>query len=234
MKHLYSVCLVLLALAACGQNGSTPEKPDNPKTYSVVGVWKNGNKVVSFSADNFYSAYLGNDFIDGGTYTVTDNTITCSNTYFNRTSVYQLSKLDDNSLKGTFSSTDVNGKKVSQSIDLSKTDKTPTPSMHTFAGKTVTESSILGSTSFTTTYTFSTNCSGTKSANKSPMSKYPIRFFYVYIGDIVYFQLFYVNEYETPSIGGWTTFEPGEVRAYQASFSSNGYVEFLNPPSGTL
>jgi len=65
--------------------------------------------------------------------------------------------------------------------------------------------------------------SGIKSAEKGSAAKYPLRFFYVYIGEKLYHQILQEENVQVPSIGAWTT-EYNLVKIWKLSFSPNGGI----------
>nr|DAF41321.1 MAG TPA: hypothetical protein [Caudoviricetes sp.] len=71
--------------------------------------------------------------------------------------------------------------------------------------------------------TFSTYNSGIKSASKGSAAKYPLNFFYIYIGERLYYQLLKSNSGQVPTIGSWNT-SYDDIICWKLHFSSNGSI----------
>lgn len=78
---LLSVFVCFVFLSCSKDENNTSEEENFPK---IIGTWESGNYFVSFGNDGFYSAYIGDEFIDSGDYDLSMNTVPCSNHYFNR------------------------------------------------------------------------------------------------------------------------------------------------------
>lgn len=102
-----------LAFISCGgddEEDNTNPAPEQPTTtYSPVGVWESGNYFLSLSSDNFLTAYFAERFLDCGNYTISDDMITCNNTYYARPTQYKIKSISATQLQVEISYVDVYG-----------------------------------------------------------------------------------------------------------------------------
>ena len=80
-KYLYLFTIITLALYACDKDDSNSEpEPEPAIVYSEIGVWEYNHYFIALNSDHTISAYFAPNYIDGGTYSISDNVITCKNT----------------------------------------------------------------------------------------------------------------------------------------------------------
>lgn len=232
MKRLLILFFALAAIfiSSCGKDdpsaSDTPEEVEET-VYSVVGVWRDGNKIVSFDADGFYCCYFGDKFIDNGYYKQTGNeSVVCDNYYYNRYTTFSISSIDDNRMSVTVTSKDVYGEDLTRKLSLVKTDIEPTKEKHPLTAKSWTFLSNRGNV----TMNFVTNDTGTKTCASYPESSCPLKFFYVYINGYAYVQFSFL--YKEVMIGGWTDEASSkEIRALKIRFDSDGSMSFIGDSS---
>lgn len=224
-QTLFSLLVLALFATSCGKDSTTPDTPEDPtpeKTYSEVGVWTSGNYFVSLSQDKFLTAYVAPNFIDSGTYSIdTEKKISCTNSYFSRTTEYAITKIDDKSMTLNVSYQDFSGSKKTTTLNLTKSSATPAIKENSLIGK----SYRYIKTSFgNITISFSSYYNGKMSSDKSNIEPYPLTLYYIYLGDKCYFQKF-TGGGRTPSIGGWNVdADEGAITVYQFSFEPNGTI----------
>ena len=237
MKKYYYLLLIIafvsiscLTLSSCG--GDEDENEDAnpvelPKAPSVVGVWENGRYFVSLSEDNFLTAYIGDNFIDDGTYVVASDSksFSCTNTYYNHTTVYDVVDITDTQMSLKITYMDAFGKSHNKNMIFTKSTKTPVSKDNGIVGKSCRF--ITASFSFVT-YSFVTYNSATKSSEKKGMTNYPLSLHYIYFNENIYFQEFTSSSSQVPTIGGWTTsVNAGTVIACKLYFDRNGGISDL-------
>lgn len=221
-----SLMVVLLAITSCSSDDDdSPSKPatPEPRTYSEVGVWENGNYFVSLSSDHFLTAYVAPNFIDCGTYSRSNaNVITSTNSYYSKNTTYTIKSIDDKSMTVEISYKDFRGEDKSKSLVLTKTDKTPTIKENPVSGKSYTWlSDVFGNE----TYAFNTYNTGKQSCTKGSARKYPMDFYYIYFNNCLYYQTFNPAGTQTPSIGGWNVkADTGEISVDTVTFDRNGRI----------
>lgn len=226
MKKFLTLILLATLFVSCSSSDddNEPNIPPIEKPQSIVGVWENGNNFISFNSDEFYSAYIADEFIDSGNYTRVENVVSCENTYFSRKTTYTIKSISDTKLSVDISYTDLDGKVNKKTIEFTKSKTTPASKSNTLVGKSYTSlSQYFGNV----TMTFSTYNSGMKSASKGSAEKYPLKFFYIYIGNKLYFQILDDSSIQVPSIGAWTT-DYNTVKCWELEISSNGSINIAN------
>ena len=214
--------LPMILFTACSSdpdNGGTDDTDDND-TPSINGVWENGNHFVSFGSDGFYAAHIADEFIDSGNYTQSKNDVSCENAYFNRNTSYTIKSASDKELMVDVTYTDLNGKSNNKTMTFSKSTATPASQNHSLNGKSyIWYTSTFGNV----TMTFNTYNSGIKSAAAGNAAKYPLKFFYIYVGEKLYHQILSDNSIQVPTIGSWST-NYNIVRCWKLSFNPNGSI----------
>lgn len=201
-----------------------PGKEDETESVeisSIVGTWENDSFFVSFGDDGFYSAYIEDEFIDSGYYGIEGRKVSSFNPYFNRETVYTIKEMSDDKFNVDISYIDLYGVKKSKTMIFSKTNTSPVSENHTLEGKSIT---WLSPNSGNITMAFFSYNSGVKYATRGDASKYPLNFFYVYVGDKMYHQIIKNNSVQVPTIGDWTT-EYNKVKCWKLSFSSDGMID---------
>lgn len=214
---------ISISVISCGQKNS-PETEPEETVFSVVGVWKDGNNhIISFNKDGFYCAYLGDKFIDNGTFLQEKNlSIKCDNYYYNRETQYHIRGIDEKNLKVLVTSKDVFGDSFSKEFSLKKTDIEPTAERHPLSQKSYTYQAQNGKV----TVSFATNDTGVKSHTATNQSRCPLKFFYIFINGYAYLQYGFLSEVMT--IGGWTDLANSkEIQALKISFSDDGSISFI-------
>lgn len=220
MKKLLLLLLFPFVLFACGSDDKDKDEDiDDPK--SIVGVWENDNYFVSFNSDGFYSAYIADEFIDSGNYTRSESKVSCENTYFRRKTIYTIKSISDTKLNVDITYTDVYGENQNKTIVFTKSSAIPSSKNNTLAGKSYAYNS---SGLKVVTMSFTTFNFGIKTATSANASKYPLKFFYINIGDKLYHQTLEDHSIQVPTIGGWTT-GYNTVRCWKLSFNANGSID---------
>lgn len=226
MKKILFILPVLVALfvfTSCSKDDDTQKEEtenENLPSPSIVGTWKNGNYFVSFGEDGFCSAYIADEFIDSGDYKQSEDEVSCSNNYFNRKTVYTIKSISETEMKAEISYTDLYGKANNKTMTFTKSNDAIVSRSNTLSGKSITTlSSYFGNV----TRTFTSFNAGVKSATKGSATKYPLNFFYIYIGNTMYHQILHNSSTQVPTIGGWTT-DYNEVKCWKLSFSPNGII----------
>lgn len=103
-KFLLVLALIvpMLAFTGCGGDDEpdNPNKPDEPKitTQTLAGVWENGDKFISFTVDGFYCAYLADNFIASGAYSISNDVVKCNNVYYGTELSLSVSNIDAKNL----------------------------------------------------------------------------------------------------------------------------------------
>ena len=220
MKKILFLLAVLpmFLFTTCSKDDETEN--ENLPLSSIIGTWKNGNYFVSFGEDGFYSAYIADKFIDSGDYKQVEYEVSCLNNYFNRETIYIIKNISETEMKVEISYVDVYGKTNSKNMTLTKSDDAIVSKSNRLIGKSMkTPSPYFGNV----TRTFNSFNAGVKSATKGSAAKYPLNFFYIYIGNKIYHQILDDNSIQIPSIGAWST-NYNEVVCFKLSFSPNGSI----------
>jgi len=178
------IALVGTSFVSCSSDGSD-DNPTTPKYKihdgNIVGVWKSGSDCfISFSSDNYNSALLNNKFIDEGSYTIKDDTITVSNQYFGKKTRYVINDLTDNSITVSVTYSDRwDGEKTTK-MQFLKADDTPCSKINELVGKSYMAQYSVSHGSQHWNKTFSSNniinCVNTDAASLAPFT-----FYYVYL-----------------------------------------------------
>lgn len=101
-----------------------------------------------------------------------------------------------------------------------KSEKPVVSKDNTLAGKSLQWYSLSGNI----TMEFTSNNAGVKSATKGSAAKYPLNFFYIFIGNRIYHQILANSSIQVPTIGGWST-NYNEVVCLELHFSTNGTID---------
>jgi hypothetical protein len=223
MKTLFVWAALLSVFVFHSCSGSDSDEHDKDITtttpVSLVGVWQKGNFFISFDSKGFYAAYLDDEFIDSGNYNQSKDVVKCNNMYFNRTTTYTIKSISDENLEVDISYMDLYGSHKNRTITFTKTDNIPASIENTLSGKSYTG---FSSTFGNVTMTFSAYNAGIKNASKGSAAKYPLSFFYIYIGNKLYYQLLDDDSIQIPSIGSWTDYNI--VKCWKIYFSLNGSI----------
>lgn len=199
-KGIFLIMLTSMLFIACGGNDSYDESDTNESpTYkiqgdNIVGVWKNGDKFISFSAEKYNSALLTNTFIDEGDYIVKGDTIYVENKYFSKTTKYVVNSLNSTTLSVTVTYKDNwNGEKT-QAMQFTKSTESPCSKKHILVGKSFyaqynTNSGAQHWNKVFTTYN-SISCTRTDIAKSTPST-----FYYIYIAPKIYFYVIRSGEF---------------------------------------
>lgn len=222
--------LASISFMAC--SGDDNDEEDNPsgggktEDYSIVGVWESGKNFISFNSSGYCAAYIDRNYLDSGTYNQKGNEVSVSNSYYAKTTKYTITKLDNSSMSVQISYTDLDGYSKSRSLNLSKSSKSPISTSHKLVGKSITRN--WSSTGYKITTSFNTHYTGSRTCSGGDAAKYPLRMFYVFYNNRVYYQLFKTGSI-MPSIGGWYPTE--EVEAWDVDFESDGSISSLTKVS---
>lgn len=225
MKKLLLLLLLAFpfALGSCSSDGDKVDDDEDPiieQPKSIVGVWENDNYILSFNSNGFYCAYLADKFIDSGIYNEFKDVVSCENTYFNRKTIYTIKGISDTKLNVDISYKDIFGNSQNITMVFTKTTVTPASQSNALVGKVYKS---LSSTFGNITMAFNTYNSGLKTATKGSAAKYPLSFFYIYVGGKLYHQILDDKSIQVPTIGSWST-DYYTVKCWKLSFDSNGGI----------
>lgn len=204
MKRLFTLLLLIVPFAFCScEKKQTPqdEQPEE-QIYSVVGVWKDGDYVVSFSSDGYYCAYLDEYIINNGSYKQNGNkSITCEYTWrsaipFGRDTSFDILEIGNEKMRVKAISKDISGDIFEKEYSFEKTVMAPSVKEHSLVEKSY---SVL-STNGTVKYSLVTNDTGMMTNSYYPFDI--IDFYYIYLADNIYFQTFFLIE--PINTGAWT------------------------------
>ena len=214
-----------MVFVACSdsENNDNSNNPPQEESVSIIGTWENENYFVSFGDDGFYCSYFGDDFIDSGNYEQSDNEVTCVNTYFNRSTSFIVLDATENQISVEISYTDLSGNSNSKNMVLTKNDVEPALKENPLVGRSISWNTY--DTFGIISMNFNTHNAGLKTASRGSAKNYPLDFFYIYIGNRMYYQLLRNSSIQVPSIGGWTT-NYGEVACWEIIISSDGNIGF--------
>lgn len=224
LQRLILLILSSLVIYSCGEKCGL--STDEPVYYSETGVWESGEYFISFSSDKFLTAYVADGFIDCGPYARSeDDVVSCKNPYFEKTTTYKIAEISGKTMRVEVSYVDVLGNSNTTSLDLVKSDKEPTEKGHKLAGASYTYFGSLGGVRGNFSWEFLTYYSGLRTSDTKNLAPYPIRFFYIYLGDMIYVQRFTPVGMQTPTIGGWTNdVNNGVVQIWSVEFNSAGMI----------
>lgn len=221
MKQLLYILFAVTLFTACSSDDDNGEKPTIEEPKSIIGVWESDNYFISFDDNGFYSAYIADQFIDSGNYTKSESVVSCKNSYFNRQTVYAIKNISDTKIDLDISYTDIHGENKKKTMTFTKSGISPASQSNTLAGKSYrTSSSIFGNV----TMVFSSYNSGIKSATKGGAEKYPLSFFYIYVGGKLYHQLLIDKSIQVPTIGSWSS-DYYTIKCWKLSFDPNGSID---------
>lgn len=199
-KFLLMLALIvpMFAFTSCGGDDEpdNPNKPDEPKvtTQTLAGVWENGDKFISFTADGFYCTYLADKFIASGAYSISNDMVKCNNAYYGTELTFSVSAIDAKAIKGNVKYVDFEGKPVENNLSLQKSDKTPTPKENILIGKSYSSLGAYtdGSGMYDDVYDFNLFNSATITrTKKSGLKDSKIKnLHYIYLAPNVYYQQF--------------------------------------------
>ena len=230
-KFLLVLALIvpMLAFTGCGGDDEpdNPNKPDEPKitTQTLAGVWENGDKFISFTVDGFYCAYLADNFIASGAYSISNDVVKCNNVYYGTELSLSVSNIDAKNIKGKVSYVDFDGKPTEINVNFNKSDKTPTPKENILIGKSYSSLGAYtdGSGMFDDVYDFNLFNSATITrTKKSGLKDSKIKnLHYIYLAPNLYYQQF------KPKTAGLSSFynkcDNGEVIKEEVTIS-NGQI----------
>lgn len=205
------------------ENNDNSNNPPQEEPVSIIGTWENGNYFVSFGDDGFYCSYLDEEFIDSGNYKEEENVIRCSNMYFNRNTTFNIIHATDTEITVEISYIDLSGDNKSKNMILTKSSIEPVLKENPLIGRSISWNTydVFG----TIAMNFNTYNSGAKTASKGNAKNYPLDFFYIYIGNKMYYQFLHNNSIQVPSIGGWNT-NYEDVYCWNIIISPNGSISF--------
>lgn len=225
MKQKIFFLMLIIAsvftLGSCSSDDDEKSKEPQTKSYTEVGVWQSGNYFISFSSDHFLTAYVAPGFMDCGAYSRSDDVITSSNTYFAKTTTYNIKSIDDKSMTVNITYTDIAGESKTTSLTLTKSSKVPEGKDNPLIGKSYSYQSTHG----ITTMAFNTYNTGLMTSTWKIFAPYPLTVFYVYFENCVYFQEFKPSGRQMPSMNGWgNRADNGEIMVSKVTFGSDGSI----------
>lgn len=211
----------VFTLGSCSSNDNGKSEEPQVKSYSEVGVWESGNYFISLSSDHFLTAYVAPGFLDCGVYSRSDDVITSNNTYFAKTTTYNIKSIDDKSMTVNIAYKDIAGKNKTTSLTLTKSSKVPVGKDNPLIGKSYSYQSTGG----IITMAFNTYNTGLMTSTWKNFKPYPLTLFYIYFDNYVFFQEFTPAGRQMPSIGGWgNRADNGEIMVSKVTFGSDGSI----------
>lgn len=220
---------LLLVTYSCGGDDNEDDvlPKDNPSgtsdnsKFSPYGTWQSGKYFISLSNDGLMCAFFDDCFLDCGyaTYNESDNKISCSNLYYNKTTIYSIQNLTASSVTLKIDFTDMWGEKKTITKTFSKSTKSVCRNSNPLVGKSYQYS--LGGVS-TITVEFRSYYTGYGVGDKGSAKQYPLNMFYLWFDNNIYFQTFKVTT-QMPSIGGWNP--SYEVKIKKVEFNDNGTIK---------
>lgn len=215
---------ILLVICSCSKDESNEQNNNNQQQEkpSIVGVWENNGKFVSFNNENFCCAYFDNEYIDCGSYIQTGNMITTNNTYYAKQTKYNIVEITSNSITLQIEYVPIHGDTTTKTMTFSKNNSImPAVKDHSLVGKSHTSLVWFGGSSTYSTWSFDTYNTGSHSLSSGSASKYPLKVFYIFLDNKIYYQTFRTTE-QMPTIGGWI---PSiEVTQRTIQFKSDGSI----------
>lgn len=175
------------------------------KQSDLIGVWISGDYFVSFGADGFYSAFLDDHFIDSGKYAIEadrNNEIVTYNIFTKQNTEYHVTSIKENSFVAEITYRQLNGQSYTKTILFTKSNKNVAKERNGLIGASWNGTKHINGIEINynariTTYNF-----GSLHTDYEPAKNCMLIFFYVYLDDVVYYQLFNQNE-NSPTIIGW-------------------------------
>lgn len=228
MKKIYSYTIVVISMLflflSCNKEGSeiTDTKDEINIEDAIKGVWTCGDYFISFSSDNYCTAFIDYDFLESGNYIIKDKDIIIHNKFRNKEHVYQIVKIDDKSikLKMTYEGRYVDEKDKTKVLTFYKSEENPENENNPIIGRRfVYESTYFG----VVTLSFNTSCLGVKTATKGTAKNYPLNILYVYRNNTLYC-IYYDTNRDAPSIGAWNPYIGYVYRYNNLEFSNNGNI----------
>ena len=235
MKNIFrlgmiATVLAAVAFASCSKNDDSnevkpePEPEPEPIVYSEVGVWESGQYFLALSEDRTLSAYVAPNFIDAGSYSISDDKIiTCKNNFYVRTTTYAIKSIDDKKMSVVIKYVDEYGEEKSTSLNLVKSDKEAPSRSNPLVAKTY---NYLSSYFGTVTLSFESDNLGMKTATSKTVSKYPIRLFYITLDNMCYFIGYnHSQAIQIPAVGAWNDNTMKNLNVYRFSIGVGGVID---------
>lgn len=198
MKKIFLIAAIA-ALAGCQkptpeplpepEPTPTPSPEPEPEVLNVEGVWRDGGFFISFDESGYYSAHLGEEHLDTGSYTIEDKTITCKNNYNGKETVYTVKEVTESSLECTAYYAPYNAEAVTEERAFLKSEETPASKEHILVDKSW---GFLSSNYGNITIEFKSHYIATKSSSKD--SRFVNEWYYTYIEPYIYVQSFTPND----------------------------------------
>lgn len=204
---MIQMALCLFMFAACSSDNNSDNDSQQPVSLSsLFGTWESDGFFLSLnSVDKFYSAYIDDGFIDCGQFAYDERNmrITCDNQFFSSKTSYQIASYDRNSMTTTVTYTDWRGSTHTKSLTFRKTQKSASVKDE-ITGKAWSEQWLDGNEESFKTYNLTSFNSGDVLTDNKDANNYPMKLFYVYYDNTMYYQLFNQKE-DAPFINGWNT-----------------------------
>lgn len=227
MRKLILILAMMLPIVfvSCSDNGSddNPNNPPQDEPLSIIGTWEYGDYFVSFGEDGFCCSYLDDEFIDSGDYEQSGDKVTCSNSYFNRNTIFKIKNMTETKMSVEISYMNLSGKNESRNMVLAKSSAEPVSKENPLVGRSISWNTY--DTFGIISMNFDTYNSGEKTASKGSAKEYPLDFFYIYVNGKMYYQILQNNSIQVPSIGGWST-NYGDVCCWNITISPDGGISF--------
>lgn len=211
-KLLFLLIAVASVFTSCSKddepNGGNETKPLTKS--DIHGVWEDSQgNFLSFNENGFFCfLYLSTDNVglESGSYTLTQSTVTGYNPYFDTNMVVEIKKVENNKLSANIKYFSKHKTEKNVEVYMTKTSSVPADKENPLIGRseTVNVYGQSGSFLWKKTTEFSSFNSGKMTANQGNAEKYPLSFYYVYINGNLYYQIY--NNYQIPSIGGWSNY----------------------------
>lgn len=233
MKTVFRFGLIATVMAAftftsCSKDDNEdvkplPEPEPEPIVYSEVGVWESGQYFIALNEDHTLTAYVAPNFIDAGSYSISDEKIiTCKNNFYVRTTTYSIKSIDDKNMRVDVKYVDDEGNEKSTSLNLVKSDKEAPSRSNPLVGKTY---NFLTNYFGTVTYSFESDNLGMKTSTNKNASRCPIRLFYITIEDLCYFKGYnYSQAVQVVSVGGWNDSDMSNLEVLRFTMGAGGVI----------
>lgn len=129
---------ILIACLSCSKpSDSELDIEETPilTDSDIIGVWRDGDNLISFSSDGYYSASLTNKHIDTGIYSLDGTVVSCYNSYNNKNTEYVIEEIKDERITCTVTFAEYESEDVTVKRTFTKTDERPASKDHFLIGK---------------------------------------------------------------------------------------------------
>lgn len=195
------------------------------KQSDLIGVWTSGDFFVSFSSEGFFSAYIADDFIGCGDYSlqkkddkseihsdtfVDDYAVIAFDDYTQQNTIIHIKRLTVNEMEAEFYYPKHNKpyENIKKLLILSKTDTQPSEKNHKFIGYSFTDKCVIEGDNSTVTTMLVTYNIGQQTTNHEKANMFPIELKYICFNNMILFQRAFQNNQISgnPIIEGWNNY----------------------------